>query len=428
MADKPLIKDYPMPRTATVLSIFVSSPIDVKDDRSKVLSAISAWNQRNGNTRGIFFNPLTWEQVVAPDRGDGGQNVIDEQIGADYDIYLGLMWSRFGTSTGNADSGTEDEFNQAIERHDQGEAVTISFLFNGAPIPQAQLNGEQYDKIQTFKRKVGELGCLYREYSDDVSLVEAINLILDRAANKKGAEVENGDASESTEFKLSAQMPLDNELGLIDLNEILEREGTQFAELMADWGSRLGGVKEAASTATDELNSISRFGQIEPKAAKKIINSAAEATETFVDWGEESQNEIDRIIERFSNAYTQIINISEDFDLKESDIHAAILEGQGLLSAISSTNESLESLSETTLSMPRISKELIRSNKRLSALLSRIVQKNRTFATNIDISMKELSQRSGIPLSLPDSSYAKQTVLTEGAMREDQDILREQAK
>jgi hypothetical protein len=169
---------------AKIINIFISSPGDVIDDRCTAISSIHKWNQRNGQSRRIFFNHLIWEDLVAPDIGKSGQDVINTQVGNSYDIFLGLMWSRFGTPTTDADSGTEEEFNRAVERYHKDQVVTISFLFKNSPIPQSILYLDQYSKVQGFKKIVSDSGCLYREYSDEISLAESINIILDRASNQ----------------------------------------------------------------------------------------------------------------------------------------------------------------------------------------------------------------------------------------------------
>ena len=49
-----------------------------------------------------------------PVRGGEPEVLINDQIGK-YDIFLGVMWRRFGTPTGVAESGTEEEFRRALE-------------------------------------------------------------------------------------------------------------------------------------------------------------------------------------------------------------------------------------------------------------------------------------------------------------------------
>jgi|GEM_PF-2527543 len=383
---------------ATVLSIFVSSPGDVSVDREKILSAISAWNQRNGERQSLFFNALTWEKMVAPDRSGSGQEVIDQQIGNAYDIYLGIMWSRFGSPTKNASSGTADEFNQALERHDAGDPVTISFLFNKSPISQDILDGVQFQKVQEFKSLIADKGCLYREYSDDMSLIESINLILDRAMHEFKSRDDNSstnavpDSSHELADPSSASDPPE-ELGVLDISEAIEEDTNRFAKLMGDWTSRLEGSGKVAENATDELRSISRFGEIEPKAMRQIVGTVASSVENVANWGDSNQDELDEIIERLSELFSDLITVSSDFSVSEEDVAVAIDGGVNLVNTIRSANESLRELAQIVLSMPRMSKEMIKANKHLASVIDRMILKNETFASNIEISTRELENK-----------------------------------
>ena len=64
----------------------------------------------------IRFELVMWETDTFPSIGKDAQSIINEQIGDDYDIFVGLMWTRFGTPTPRAGSGTEEEFNLALEK------------------------------------------------------------------------------------------------------------------------------------------------------------------------------------------------------------------------------------------------------------------------------------------------------------------------
>jgi hypothetical protein len=64
---------------------------------------------------GIRLELVRWETHAYPSFGDDPQAVINEQIPDDFDLFLGLMWYRFGTPTGRAGSGTLEEFNRGDE-------------------------------------------------------------------------------------------------------------------------------------------------------------------------------------------------------------------------------------------------------------------------------------------------------------------------
>ena len=74
------------------------------------------------------------------------------------------MYSRFGTPTPVAGSGTEEEFNNAYEKWKAGEIDDIMFYFNIASIPQNILDTKQFEKVQEFKKRLKGLKVYYKEY------------------------------------------------------------------------------------------------------------------------------------------------------------------------------------------------------------------------------------------------------------------------
>lgn len=105
-----------MAKQVSVLSVFVASPEDVADERECLEGVIRELNLQ-WTSRCVRLELVRWETHAYPGVGSDPQEVINEQIGDDYDIFLGLLWKRFGTATPRAGSGTEEEFNRAFARH-----------------------------------------------------------------------------------------------------------------------------------------------------------------------------------------------------------------------------------------------------------------------------------------------------------------------
>ena len=70
---------------------------------------------------GLDLELVRWETHVRPGIAADAQAVVNPQIGP-YDLFIGILWNRFGTPTGRAESGTREEFDQAYARwqHDPG--------------------------------------------------------------------------------------------------------------------------------------------------------------------------------------------------------------------------------------------------------------------------------------------------------------------
>ena len=110
---------------------------------------------------------LKWENDVRPSFGSDSQNVINKQIGNDYDLFIGIMYKKFGSPTTNAGSGTEEEFNNAYERYSKQESsVEIMFYFNNeSPATLNEIDPAELAKVNDFKKKVSSFGGLYCDYN-----------------------------------------------------------------------------------------------------------------------------------------------------------------------------------------------------------------------------------------------------------------------
>lgn len=146
-----------MARSALIIDVFISSPGDVSDDRKVIIDAAQSWNQRNSKKSGIFFNPLTWESKVSPSIGAYSQDVINSQIGDDYDLLIGLMWHRYGTPTGSAESGTQEEFDRALSRYEKDGKTNIAFIFKTTDPPFSDIDPDQLAKVRKFKDDIGKM-------------------------------------------------------------------------------------------------------------------------------------------------------------------------------------------------------------------------------------------------------------------------------
>jgi hypothetical protein len=150
--------------TVKIYKAFLASPGDTKEERVVAEKVVAEINQTLGEHKKFRLELLKWENDTRPGFGKDGQDVINTQIGLDYDIFIGLMWKRFGTPTGRAESGTEEEFERAYKEFKEKGNIKILFYFNSSPIPQDGLDLTQLQKIQEFKGKVSSLGGYYWAY------------------------------------------------------------------------------------------------------------------------------------------------------------------------------------------------------------------------------------------------------------------------
>lgn len=135
------------------IRIFVSSPGDLSDERDQCSTVVQELNTTLRvlmPERGVELELIRWETHTHPDLTGAPQQVVDDQIEIDYDIFVGMMWTRFGTPTSRAGSGTEHEFRAAYAGWQQRRRPRhLLFYFCEAPIPVA-LAREAADELKAI--------------------------------------------------------------------------------------------------------------------------------------------------------------------------------------------------------------------------------------------------------------------------------------
>lgn len=149
---------------AKIYKCFIASPSDTVEERKLCDKIFEEINTTIGESFDFRIESKKWEKDVYPSFGIDSQDVINNQIGSDYQIFVGIMWKKFGTPTQRAESGTEEEFLNAYEIWKSNKELNILFYFNKESIDPDELDIEQFKKVKDFKSKVGNLGGLYYEY------------------------------------------------------------------------------------------------------------------------------------------------------------------------------------------------------------------------------------------------------------------------
>src|SRR4030043_2029427 len=143
------------------LHVFISCPDDVQNERKKVEEVCSKLTETLGPSKGIEVIPIHWKKDVVPIiTGEGAQTVINEQIGRyDYDIYIGIMWTRFGDKQLNGLTPTEEEFKTALKNYKHNKKPIIQFYFKCDKFwPKDKYEARQVAEVLGFKENIRSLG------------------------------------------------------------------------------------------------------------------------------------------------------------------------------------------------------------------------------------------------------------------------------
>jgi hypothetical protein len=166
-------------RRRDVVRTFLASPGDVQPEREVVSRVVSELNLIWSDFLGLQLELLTWETHAVPGAGAYSQAVINEVVGDDYEIFIGIMWSRFGTATPVAESGTEEEFERAYARFVQdASSVHIMMYFKSEEARKA--DKAQVAKVNEFRKRIGEHGVLYWMFHDTEAFHDSLRMHLSR--------------------------------------------------------------------------------------------------------------------------------------------------------------------------------------------------------------------------------------------------------
>ncbi|MCH7827146.1 MAG: hypothetical protein IIC75_04100 [Bacteroidetes bacterium] len=157
-----------MPQSIDKYKILVASPSDVLDERESIDEVIIELNRTYGTRANLILELIKWETHTAPAASETDvQDLIDKDLGSDYDLFIGILWKEFGTPTDKYNSGTEQEFRNAHQRFKQDtKSLQILFYFkNSTPLSLSEIDPLQLKEVNKFKSELGNNGIYYWNYN-----------------------------------------------------------------------------------------------------------------------------------------------------------------------------------------------------------------------------------------------------------------------
>lgn len=126
--------------------VLIASPSDLEEERQAATEAVNDWNALNAAAEATVLLPVKWETHATPETSVRPQGAINRQLVAASDLLIGMFWTRIGTDTGVADSGTVEEIDQFVAA---GKPAML--YFSGRPIDPNKVDLKQFKKLRQFK-------------------------------------------------------------------------------------------------------------------------------------------------------------------------------------------------------------------------------------------------------------------------------------
>lgn len=149
-----------MSYSANVYNLFLASPSDVSEERKVARETILDWNNINSASKKIVLFPIGWEFNTTPSLGGRPQEIINNQILHSADLLIGIFWTRVGTPTGRALSGTVEEIEEHIE---SGKPAML--YFSQKPVVPDSIDMAQYEEVKKLRAEYQSRGLTESFYS-----------------------------------------------------------------------------------------------------------------------------------------------------------------------------------------------------------------------------------------------------------------------
>src|ERR1700733_6869973 len=162
------------------VQVFISSPAGVETEKAIAASEIQALSAQLAGSGQPGLTIIAWPHDIAAGSATYGQSVINRQT-AELDILLCIIGSRMGTRTPRANSGTEEEFDRAINDVVLGRRVQVLLFFSNSLVRLQDVDPQQLFLIKAFQTKASRLGVLYQFYNDTDSFRHLVKISLQEA-------------------------------------------------------------------------------------------------------------------------------------------------------------------------------------------------------------------------------------------------------
>jgi hypothetical protein len=361
---------------ADILRIFVASPSELSEERNRLEEVVKELNITIGSQSGVRLELIKWETNAYPGLGAEPQAVIDEQVGDDYDIFIGILWTRFGMPTSDAASGTEHEFRRAHSRHEKNPSLLrIMFYFRDGQVSPTQIDAQQLLRVQQFRKELGELGSLYWTYgtADEFVNLTRVHLTKQILAWGKGWGASKSQETPEGRSAGSAQDASEpaSELGYLDLFEVFEESFKEMNEVLARMTNAVETLGQKTQERTAELNRGEGMDMSSRmRYSKRVTDALAGDMQDFSKRTEIDTPLFGKMYRRATSAIARAMTMSIDFSQdRKGAIEAVLLPMRSLGRSLAQSSGLIRSFRNTIKATPRATADFIKARNRVVAVL-----------------------------------------------------------
>jgi len=177
------------------IRIFVASPTGLGEERRRLSDVV----QYLGQLLDLQLEILDWRKQAPPDAGRPEEVILRHIKPETWDVFVGILWHRFGTPSGGTDpeshkpyqSGTEEEFRTAWDSAKKTGRPRVMMYQCERPVPPKDLDARQLARVQKFFRDCDADGAhpaLWKTYSSVQQFEQQVRLDLGLLLKERAAE------------------------------------------------------------------------------------------------------------------------------------------------------------------------------------------------------------------------------------------------
>jgi hypothetical protein len=408
-----------MAKQLTQLTIFISGTSETDSEKAALRRVIEEINRQLEKTHSLTLRVLGWPDDVRPGANADLQTEVNRQIGSKYDIYVGLLATKFGTPTPRAGSGTEEEFESAMAAFNRdSQMVRVLFYFKRTVEDPYSIDVQQLEKVKQFREGLSRRGVLYSDFKDTEEFVKQTkehlyNLIIDEWRENTWIKVTTSSPIESLKAATQAETKVEvinaettvqttkppSILALEAQNETLtfnDEDELGLLDYMVAFHAATGSTTEALeliSKHTEQMNEQLRLRTAETELLLQEFERHKHIGGSRVqqEYVEKARNIVDRAASHLEEFVNAMIPDIEQYRISSREMftnlqrgidEGGVLNSEGdenqqalvkLIEAMETGRAPLSTLQTTIRQMPALTGRFKRARKRTALVLGDLI-------------------------------------------------------
>ncbi len=385
-----------MPKNQTIITVFVASPSDVKDERNALDSVISELNRTWSENLNLRLDLIKWETDTYPSFGSYPQDVINTQINDDYDIFIAIFSGKIGSPTPEYESGTLEEFYRAYKRHQEnGESIDLMIYFKDQSVQPSKIDAGQLIKIKSLQKEFGDKGGLYCTFKDIKNFESLLRIHLSKVAQKWSAKIKHESnkpqkiTTESNFNQGEVSLIIENkesDYGLLDYIEIYEDRTFNMTSSLTSIAEATEKIGQQFNRRNDEMNILNDGTEkVDQKKVRKILKMLSDDMESFSETLEPQTKIMSKSREESLDALSKALSMYVDFNDNENYPLVNIKGGLNLMKEYGNKRiKNLQTIKKLISGLPKLTSQLNKSKIKTVKSLDYLIEEINQTVQNCD--------------------------------------------